>query len=109
MAAIPLGAYRYGRGRSSNFFALLHTDIDEDHAWQQALWLYEEARQILCQSLTIDENCRHLPLNVAVSDEHHLANILFCLCKYDSDVRLTVYANDFNLYTGNQQADSTVI
>ena len=95
MAAIPLGADRYGRRRTSNFIALLHTDINEDHAWQQALGLYEEARQILCKGLLpIDENGRLLPFNVAAPEEHHLATILFCLKKYDSDVRLTVYPND---------------
>ena len=89
MEAIPLEVDRYGRRRTSFFIAILHSDINEHDAQQQAIGLYA--------------------FNVAYPEDLQLATVLFCLKKYDSEVRLTIYANDLNFQTGAEEGDIPMI
>ena len=106
MEPIPLTFDGYGRRRTTSFIAILHNDVNEDEAQQQATGIYERARQILCKGLLpLSDEGTLLPLNIAVPEDVDYATVLFCLKKYSSDVRLTIYANDLNFQTGGAQGD----
>ena len=107
MEAIALQADIYGRRRTTNFIAIMDPNLDREEVQEQAITLYHGSRQLLCMgTLPIQANGSLYPFNNAAPANLPLVTVLFCLKKYSSNIRLTIYANNLDFCTG---ADPDVV
>ena len=98
-----------GRSRHSCFLSLLNDNVDYETAWGLAQDLYHGTRQIICagwQPISDDGSLYPLGVNYHVEPEFKV--FLFCLKRYESEVKMILYPAQLNFWRGYYDDDSKI-